>query len=82
MKITFKIEFKYENGYILGRLLNTKENLELKVNSKLAVFNIKNIAPSNSIIGGDSQRIDLFIFCLKNNAVLESLTAGKIIEFV
>ena len=82
MKITFKIEFKYENGYILGRLLNTKENLELKVNSKLAVFNIKNIAPSNSIIGGDNQRIDLFIFCLKNNAVLESLTAGKIIELV
>ncbi|SEG49586.1 hypothetical protein SAMN05421847_2504 [Halpernia humi] len=82
MKITFKIEYKYENGYVLARLLNLKENIELKVNAKLETFNIKNIAPSNALNTGNKQRTDLFVFCLKNKATLEKLTVGKIVELV
>lgn len=82
MKITFKIEFKYENGFVLGRLLNFKEHLELKVNSKLNPVDIENISNPKSLKTGNNKRPDLFVFSLKNNLILEKLTVGKIVEIV
>ncbi|WP_417430586.1 hypothetical protein [Halpernia sp.] len=82
MKITFKIEFKYENGFILGRLLNLKEHLELKVNSKLNIFDIENITNPKSLQTENKKRADLFIFSLKNNLSFEKLCVGKIVEIV
>ncbi|SFI08326.1 hypothetical protein [Halpernia frigidisoli] len=79
MKIIFKIEFKYKNGYILGRLLKS-ENLNLEINSKLEVYNLKNIVPSDALIGGENKRNDLFIFSLKDDLHFENLKIEEIIE--
>lgn len=82
MKIIFKIEFKYANDYVLGRLLDFKENNDVKANQNLAVSSIKNILPSDALRTENNQRNDLFIFCLKNKIILEKLTVGKIFELI
>ena len=82
MKIIFKIEFKYENGYFLGRILNEEQIFKSEVDSDISVNTIKNIVSSKSLIGGDNQRTDLFIFCLKNTENSGKLTVGKIIKLV
>lgn len=82
MNIIFQIEFKYENSYVLGRLLNSKEVSELKVHLKLDAINIKTIVPADSISNGENLRADLFVFRLKNNSAFKSLTVGKIVQVV
>lgn len=82
MKIIFKIEFKYENTYVLGRLLNSTEDSASKVNAKLTAFNIKNIVPADSLNNGEIQRTDLFVFNLKSNSILKNLKVGEIVELI
>lgn len=80
MSIIFQIEYLYENGFALGRLLNLNENLE--INSKFKIFDIEKIAESKALMTGNKPRPDLFVFCFKNKLNLKKMTIGKVIELL